>query len=138
LLTDYNPRCLPEWAEEELLHKCTDADSKPFRKARGYLLAEQRNGTHHGNGRAGHEGAADPPPASGGRRDSGPDLGSGDIHLTDYGNAIRMVRDHGEDLRHCHPGESGWPGTARAGARTTPRPQSAAASGRSAGSSTTR
>jgi putative DNA primase/helicase len=25
------------------------------------------------------------------------------IHLTDCGNAIRLVRDHGRDLRHCHP-----------------------------------
>jgi hypothetical protein len=41
---------------------------------------------------------ADPP--SSGSGDTG---GPGDIHLTDCGNAIRMVREHGEGLRHCHP-----------------------------------
>ncbi len=34
-------------------------------------------------------GKADPPPAN--------------EHLTDLGNARRLVRDHGRDLRHCHP-----------------------------------
>src|SRR5581483_10620543 len=34
----YNPRCLPPWSEQELRHKCTEADAKPFDKPRGYLL----------------------------------------------------------------------------------------------------
>jgi hypothetical protein len=33
----YNPRCDPPWSYKELLHKCEDADSKPFDKPRGYL-----------------------------------------------------------------------------------------------------
>src|SRR5262249_11903434 len=36
----YNPRCSPPWTEAELRHKCADADTKPFDKPRGYLLAE--------------------------------------------------------------------------------------------------
>jgi hypothetical protein len=24
-------------------------------------------------------------------------------HLTDHGNSIRLARQHGQDLRHCHP-----------------------------------
>jgi len=34
----YNPRCLPPWSEPELRHKCSEADTKPFDKPRGYLL----------------------------------------------------------------------------------------------------
>jgi hypothetical protein len=37
----YNPRCVPPWSEAELCHKCEDADTKPFDKPRGYLLAAQ-------------------------------------------------------------------------------------------------
>jgi hypothetical protein len=36
----FNPRCAPPWSEAELRHKCEDADSQPFDKPRGYLLAE--------------------------------------------------------------------------------------------------
>jgi hypothetical protein len=36
----YNPTCRPPWSEKELRHKCQDADTKPFDKPRGYLLAE--------------------------------------------------------------------------------------------------
>jgi hypothetical protein len=36
----YNPHCRPPWSDKELAHKCKDADTKPFRKPRGYLLLE--------------------------------------------------------------------------------------------------
>lgn len=36
----YNPRCQPPWSEKELRHKCKEADTKPFDKARGWLLDE--------------------------------------------------------------------------------------------------
>ncbi len=39
LQAHYNPRCQPPWSQKELLHKCQEADSKPFGKPRGYLLA---------------------------------------------------------------------------------------------------
>jgi putative DNA primase/helicase len=35
----YNPRCQPPWSEKELRHKCNDADTKPFDRPRGWLLA---------------------------------------------------------------------------------------------------
>jgi hypothetical protein len=38
LRDEYNPRCQPEWTEAELRHKCHDADTQPFDKARGWLL----------------------------------------------------------------------------------------------------
>src|SRR5262249_27330807 len=38
LAEHYNPRCVPPWTETELRHKCTEADSKPYDKPRGYLL----------------------------------------------------------------------------------------------------
>jgi hypothetical protein len=34
----YNPCCQPPWSEKELMHKCQEADTKPFDKPRGYLL----------------------------------------------------------------------------------------------------
>jgi hypothetical protein len=42
----YNPRCQPPWSDGDLRHKCEDADTKPFDKARGYLLNE---GEHLGD-----------------------------------------------------------------------------------------
>jgi hypothetical protein len=45
LLDHYNPRCVPEWSEQELRHKCADADSKEFKKPRGYLLGDTGHGT---------------------------------------------------------------------------------------------
>lgn len=36
----YNPRCEPEWSEVELLHKVTDAATKPHERPRGYLRDE--------------------------------------------------------------------------------------------------
>jgi hypothetical protein len=49
LLRDhYNPRCVPEWSEKELRHKCQDAHTKPFNKPRGYLLnGSEANGRQH-------------------------------------------------------------------------------------------
>ena len=38
LITDYNSRCSPPWAEKDLRHKIEDANSKPFDKLRGWLL----------------------------------------------------------------------------------------------------
>jgi hypothetical protein len=40
LLEHYNDRCEPPWSESELQHKCSDADTQPFDKPRGYLLQE--------------------------------------------------------------------------------------------------
>lgn len=40
----YNPHCLPPWSEAELRHKCAEADTKPYDKPRGYLLAEDNSG----------------------------------------------------------------------------------------------
>jgi putative DNA primase/helicase len=71
----FNPRCSPPWSEKELRHKCADADRLPFDKPRGWLLHDQAPG------RGGDE----------------------QPHLTDAGNADRLARDHGDDLRFCHP-----------------------------------
>lgn len=37
MATFYNVRCSPPWSFKELLHKCEDADRKPFDKPRGHL-----------------------------------------------------------------------------------------------------
>jgi hypothetical protein len=69
----FNPRCQPEWTEDELRHKCHDADTLPFDKPRGWLLDKPQE-------------------------ESAPAY-----HLTDSGNASRMIAWHGEILQHCFP-----------------------------------
>lgn len=44
LLSDYNPKCDPPWSVRELEHKISDAESKPFSKPPGWLLAEKSRG----------------------------------------------------------------------------------------------
>jgi putative DNA primase/helicase len=45
LKVHYNPSCQPPWSDKELHHKCDDADTKPCRKERGYLLNQERDRT---------------------------------------------------------------------------------------------
>jgi hypothetical protein len=40
----FNPLCVPPWSEAELRHKCEEADTKSFDKARGWLLSEDAPG----------------------------------------------------------------------------------------------
>ncbi len=42
LQAHYNGRCLPPWADRDLLRKCREADVQPFSKPRGHLLTEDR------------------------------------------------------------------------------------------------
>jgi putative DNA primase/helicase len=81
LAQHYNPRCRPEWTEKELRHKCDEADSKPFDKPRGWLLKDS---------------------ATGWGANSTPATENDEPHLTDLGNAQRIRRRHGEDMRFCH------------------------------------
>jgi len=101
LWAHYNPRCQPPWSEAELRHKCNQAIVNPADKPEGWLLNAERpmsriyaaiSGTNgvHGTGvsaAGGGKGSEQPPP----------------IHLTDEGNARRLVALHGRDLRYCHP-----------------------------------
>ena len=41
LRTHYNPRCQPPWSEKELLHKVTDAVTKPHVLEEGWLLGQR-------------------------------------------------------------------------------------------------
>jgi hypothetical protein len=97
LLDHYNPRCQPEWSEAELRHKCEEADTVEYSKPRGWLLHERNgflaNGYHHTNGTA---------PVSPSKAHTQADQDDGP-HLSDLGNARRMVKLHGIDLRHCQP-----------------------------------
>jgi hypothetical protein len=96
LWTHYNPRCLPPWSEKELRHKCDDADTKPFSKPRGWLLQEL-NGYH---ATSSHDLGASFSNANG---EETPVEAPASFHLTDSGNASRMIAGHGEGLRHCFP-----------------------------------
>lgn len=41
LVTHYNPRCKPEWTEQELRHKVVDAANKPHKRPFGWLRDER-------------------------------------------------------------------------------------------------
>jgi putative DNA primase/helicase len=73
-------------------------------KAAARELGRQGYGsqTHRSNGAARHgtKGTGSGPTA--GPTGDG-DKQSSDDHLTDVGNAARFIRDHGDDVRHCHP-----------------------------------
>jgi hypothetical protein len=48
--------------------------------------------------------ALDTPPRAGpAPHGNGTPLADDQPHLTDHGNAVRLVRRHGRDLRYCHP-----------------------------------
>jgi P4 family phage/plasmid primase-like protien len=94
----YNGRCEPQWSERELRHKCVDADRPPFDKPRGWLLRED-SPTWNASDFPEHNGRHTPGGES--PRNDKPN-GSG-IHLTDLGNARRVVARHGRDLHYCHP-----------------------------------
>jgi putative DNA primase/helicase len=70
LASNYNPRCQPPWTEAELRHKCEDAHTVPFDRARGYLRDAEREGQEAGPSLKGH-------PANG-RHDSGDGQDPGD------------------------------------------------------------
>jgi hypothetical protein len=97
LLDHYNPRCQPEWTDAELRHKCEEADTVEFSKPRGWLLHE--NNGFHANGYLHANGTT---PVSPSKPHTQTDQDDGP-HLTDLGNAKRMVQLHGIDLRHCQP-----------------------------------
>jgi P4 family phage/plasmid primase-like protien len=115
MLEEFNPKCTPPWTEPEMRHKCEEADTVPFDKPRGYLLGEERNGTHHGNGRAHRQDDSPgmpPPEAPQSNAPSGDQVEEDRHHLTDLGNARRVIKRHGEDLRYCHPAKEwfAWDG----------------------------
>jgi hypothetical protein len=80
ILAEYNQRCVPPWSEKELEHKLKSVRDKS-NLPDGYLLRRDSRP----NGPTESESAAHHP-----------------VHLTDRGNAIRLVRMRGEGLRHCH------------------------------------
>jgi hypothetical protein len=92
ILQEFNQRCKPPWTEKELEHKLASAREKS-RLPAGYLLGGDRAAPRRaGPSRNGTSAHAGPAPANQDRE-----------HLTDLGNARRMVRRHGANLLHCHP-----------------------------------
>jgi hypothetical protein len=94
----YNPFCRPPWSEKELLHKCHDANTKPCRKPRGWLLDQpppESNGVHRarvprpmkpsGNGTADHDADTehDGPPPEPTQKPQG-DAPAGGVSLADF------------------------------------------------------
>jgi putative DNA primase/helicase len=92
LLRDhYSPRCQPPWSEKELRHKIDDAYKKEPR--RGWLLdAASKDGAR----RSSRLPRADLP------KEGPPSEEAAFEHekLTDLGNAKRLVRQHGQDIRY--------------------------------------
>jgi hypothetical protein len=100
LAEHYNRRCDPLWTEKELRHKCAEADTVPFGKSRGWLLEQSTWRRPRQNRQGGTSQGLPPPDAGRDRSDAGEPI---EVHLTDLGNARRMVRRHGKALRHCQP-----------------------------------
>lgn len=97
LKSDYNPRCKPPWSDADLEHKVDEANEQgDFRYPRNWLYDQDRQqatNNHASNGK--------PPGAATG--DATTAAEDPTIHRTDLGNATRLAKDHGRDLRHVHP-----------------------------------
>jgi putative DNA primase/helicase len=93
LWDSFNPRCKPPWSEREIRHKCEEVDRLPFNKERGWLLREKNPRWKEAD-------------FAGGNGPARENVVRPDIHLTDLGNARRVVARHGQDLRYCHPWKS--------------------------------
>ena len=74
LWAEYNPRCDPPWSEKEIRHKIEEAGKSTLEE--GYLLSEKKDKVGEGGGKVCHE--------------------------TDAGNADRLVKQHGDNLKYCH------------------------------------
>jgi putative DNA primase/helicase len=98
ILLDYNARCQPEWSEDDLRRKLDFALEKS-RLPQGYLLERRSDGAGASRGVA----SSWPESLDQPKDERGPQQ---EIHLTDLGNARRVVARHGYDLRHCHPWKS--------------------------------
>src|SRR5262249_14139983 len=98
-LQPWNAQCKPPWSDKELDHKIDEALTKPFSKLRGYLLNEEPPIL-----RIRKPDLQPPGDAPGPRPNQGPTPPPCELdHLTDAGNAQRLVAVHGEDLHYCHP-----------------------------------
>lgn len=96
----YNPRCQPPWSEADLRHKCNEANTVPFGKLRGWLLSENRSTASNSRAVNRHDRSDKPRPSADDANDP-PANEQPSQHLTDLGNAKRVVQRHGDDLRYC-------------------------------------
>ncbi|HQR07139.1 MAG TPA: phage/plasmid primase, P4 family [Gemmatales bacterium] len=80
LLAHYNQSCQPPWSERELRRKCEEADSKPYKKPRGWLLMDYRKDKR-------------------GKPGLDHDQPEGDEPYSDLWNARKMIERYGQDLR---------------------------------------
>ena len=97
----YNARCEPPWSDAELRHKIEDAYR--VETHRGWLLEAGQNGSA---GKPSRKPPSDnrtaPPPEDADEAQAAND-DDRPPHLTDLGNAKRLVAIHGRRLRFCHP-----------------------------------
>lgn len=92
LKNEYNPRCIPPWSEKEIRHKITDAEKSEIPD--GYLLSDSSYTATGMNG------------TSKNHSENGTTKPNSLQHLTDLGNAKRLVSRHGKDLLYCHKWKS--------------------------------
>jgi P4 family phage/plasmid primase-like protien len=95
----YNPRCEPPWSEGDLRHKVEDAYAKETR--RGWLLEGKPDRGKAGGAQPSANGPGPATSANGDDHSIDADLAW--FPQTDTGNAERMIRRHGQNIRHCHP-----------------------------------
>ncbi len=114
ILEVWNPTCSPPWSERELRRKVSEAYKVEPRRGWMFDGDQIRTSAHVGPKR---EPKPDPGPEPEGPKIHNPDddgppsddrggegEGVGDretYNLTDTGNALRLIRDHGKKLRYC-------------------------------------
>ena len=86
LATEFNPRCVGPWDEEDISRKVSESREKS-RMPDGYLLNEQQSKTNQTSTQS--ENKAQQPLRS--------------YRRTDVGNAQRLADMYGDRIRHCHP-----------------------------------
>ncbi len=96
----FNPRCDPPWERKDIEKKVADADTKSS-KPWGYLLREKtaNGGAFQASPSETHERRTTQRRQHIERRTLDPWT----FHTTDTGNAERLVAQHGQNLRYCHP-----------------------------------
>jgi putative DNA primase/helicase len=77
------------------------AISRAINAAYGYVDARGQQEPPEDGSEAGSPPGGDPPPGE--QASNGTEAAPPEIHLTDLGNARRVVQRHGKDMRYCHP-----------------------------------
>jgi putative DNA primase/helicase len=102
ILREFSAACQPPWGDREIEHKLDQVENNA--KVPWGFIGDRDDGRRKGQRHDGgnHAGNGTPPKAAPAHARQ---AAEGE-HLTDLGNARRVVKDHGADLHYCHPWKS--------------------------------